>query len=496
MPTAATATPSVAVQTRTRWRPYLRLILRLLIGALVAGGTTWIPALRHNGLQALGPMLAIGLIVCSLFGELPFWASWTQRLGAWLFPGIAVATIVLLLPWLIPAGGVDSSLVAFSPAVWGAYLSIVLVGLSFEASDLPQRIYRLCQASGASPWILVPAYVAIAGLLGNILDGVSIMAISVVVLLSLLPLRWAIRSSFALLLGGLIANLITVAAEPTNIKFQDVLHGVLDGVTPAYWFSNWPISLFGMLVPTIWLAIWMRRDSVSWRQDEPDASRVFGQTDGGASSRQTILLGATALLLLAAGIIVHSVIQSVSRVSEQWPLWLLLLPAGVCAVLHLWSSHGVPQAIAHIRTEWPVWGKLMIIFSLLWFVANAMREPTSALSVFFTWPEQVRYGALVVLSLLSAITDNVAVAAMQGTILLHHPLPTWQIRLLFILLTWAGGFTSFGCLQGLAVHSRLKLTGSAWFREALPWGLLAIGGGVAGLLLINVLYPTAVALPQ
>ena len=49
-----------------------------------------------------------------------------------------------------------------------------------------------------------------------------------------------------------------------------------------------------------------------------------------------------------------------------------------------------------------------------------------------------------------SITDNVALAAMQGSLTFNHPLPIWQVRLLFILLTWAGGFTSFGCLHALA----------------------------------------------
>ena len=195
---------------------------RVLIGAVVAGSSMYVGAFRASGLESLGPLVAIALVVFSLFGDLPSWIAWTQRIGSWLLPGIAVATVVLLVPLLTPAGSRESSLVAFSPSVWAAYLSIVLVGVSFGASDLPERIYALCQRLRVGPAVVIPVFVVVAGLLGNILDGVSIIAISVVILLGLLERLWAVRAAFALLFGGLISNLITVAAEPTNIKFGSV----------------------------------------------------------------------------------------------------------------------------------------------------------------------------------------------------------------------------------------------------------------------------------
>lgn len=471
----------------------------LLLGLAAVASSTAVQPLRLLGWQALGPIVGIALVVCSLFGDLPAWIAWTQRLGAWLYPGIVVGTLALLIPLLLPTGHRDTSLIAFSPSVWAAYLSIVLVGISFEASSLPRRLYHACQTLRVGPAVVVPTYVIVAGLLGNILDGVSIMAISVVIFLSLLPLRWAVRSSFALLFGGLIANLITVAAEPTNIKFQDILHGLLDRVSPPFWFTNWPISVLGILVPAGGLALLMRREHITWRQDEPDANEVFVEkyAHGGVE----VVLAMWALLLLAAGIILHSTLQAASlstgaiaAVADRFPLWLLLLPAGVMAVVHLAFIRNVRAARRHIQHEWPVWGKLMVIFSLLWFLANALTGPTNALATFFTWPEPVRYSSMVVLSLASSITDNVALAAMQGAILINHALAIWQIRLLFILLTWSGGFTPFGCLQSLAVNSRINLSTARWFRETLVWSGLSIAGGLAGLALIALLYPGAVGL--
>lgn len=455
---------------------------------------TLAPPLRSLGLQSPGPILAIALIVFSLFGDLPAWVSWAQRLGAWVFPGLALGTLALLIPWLIPASGAESSFFAFSPAVWAAYLSIVLVSISFEQSTLPARIYRWCKSQSSHPATLIPLYIIIAGLLGNILDGVSIIAISVIVFLRLLPLRWAMRASFALLFGGLISNLITVAAEPTNIKFQDVLHAFLDRVTPSYWATNWPISVCGILLPAIWLACemrWGRDGHVGWRQE--DATRPPGLDERVPQKDRELLLSVLAIGLLGTGIIAHSVLQASAAASatprEMAPLWLLLLPGGIAAGMHLLSIRRISAAGRHIQREWPVWGKLMVIFSLLWFLTNALTEPTNILAAFFTWPEAARYCLMVILSLASSITDNVALAAMQGSLLLNHPLSIWEVRLLFVLLTWAGGFTPFGCLQSLALNGRLGLSTGAWLRQTFLWAGLALAGGLAGLALISLLYP-------
>lgn len=483
----------LADQGRYQGRTLPSLAFRTILGLLLVGSSTWFEPLRTHGWQALGPLLGITLVVCSLFGELPPSVSWLQRFGAFVFPGIALGTVLLLIPFVLPGVGHESSVLAFSPSVWAAYISIVLVGISFETSDLPQRLYRLCMRLRTGPAVVIPIYVVVMGLSGNILDGVSIMAISVVIFLSLLPLVWALRASFALLFGGLISNLVTVAAEPTNIKFQDVLHVLLDRVNPPYWFTNWPISVLGILAPALWLAYVMWREAASWRLDESPPTSAF--VDSVSHERLRSVLGILAIVLLAAGIIAHSVAlahQAAASAGAGVPLWLFLLPAGVVAVLHLLANTHGHKAVAHIRQEWPVWGKLMIIFSLLWFLGNAMAGASSVFAVFFQWPEQLRYGLMVVLSLASSITDNVALAAMQGSLLIHHPLPIWQIRLLFILLTWAGGFTPFGCLQSLTTNSRLKLSTAAWFRETLPWGTAAILGGLAGLALISWLYPHAV----
>lgn len=493
--TEAVDAPVLTAQSRFQRRAFLPLAFGILVGLLLVGGSSWSDSLRTHGWQALGPLLGIALVVCSLFGDLPPSMSWLQRLGAFVFPGIALGTVLLLIPFVLPGAGRESSLVAFSPSVWAAYISIVLVGISFETSELPRRLYRLCMRLRAGPAVVVPIYVVVMGLLGNVLDGVSIMAISVVIFISLLPLVWALRASFALLFGGLISNLVTVAAEPTNIKFQDVLHVLLDRVNPPYWFTNWPISVLGIVAPALWLAYVMRRDAASWRLDESDPSSSFPE----AVSRERLkaVLGVLAIVLLASGIVAHSVALARSAsagASADVPLWLFLLPAGAVAVLHLAAIGRGRTAVAHMHREWPVWGKLMIIFSLLWFLGNAMTGTGSVFAVFFQWPEQMRYGLMVLLSLASSITDNVALAAMQGSILLHHPIAIWQIRLLFILLTWAGGFTPFGCLQSLATNSRLKLSTAAWFRETLPWGVAAIVGGLAGLTLISWLYPNAVGL--
>ena len=486
-------TPPVATIPEKRSGRAAQWLARVVAGGCLVTCTFWVTGLRTGGWEALGPILGIALVVFSLFGDLPPSLSWLQRLGAWLFPGIALGTIAMLAPLLAPTAHRSTSLLAISPSVWAAYISIVLVGISFEVSALPGRIRRLLLTSGRSPALIVPLYVLIAGLLGNILDGVSIMAISVVILLNLLPLVWATRSAFALLFGGLISNLITVAAEPTNIKFQDVLHGLLNRVTPSYWVSNWPISVLGIVLPVLWLAVWMWRADVRWRSEEIVLERRA------AAPRSTVAdaLGLCALLLLATGIVLHSLFQaedSGHAAATVAPLWVLLLPAGVFAIAHIAAVRTFSAAVGQIRGEFPVWGKLMIIFALLWLLNNALSSSTNTLAIFFVWPHALQYGAMILLSLFSAVTDNVAVAAMQGSIISQHPLAVWQIRLIFIVLAWAGGFTPFGCLQSLAVNSRLKLSMGSWFRETIVWSALSLIGGILGLFVVWALYPTAVGL--
>jgi hypothetical protein len=482
--------PSVSASSKRQGARITSLTVGTLIGLLVVGGSTWAEPLQASGWQALGPLLGIVMIVCSLFGDLPPSVAWLQRLGSFVYPGVALGTVLLLIPFVLPSKGHESSVVAFSPNVWAAYISIVLVGISFETSDLPHRIYRFCRKLPVGPAVVIPIYIIAMGLSGNILDGVSIMAISVVIFLSLLPLVWALRASFALLFGGLIANLVTVAAEPTNIKFQDVLHSLLDRISPPYWFTNWPISVLGILAPALLLALAMWYSGATWREDPASA---FAETVSREGLR--LVLSMLAIVLLAVGIIAHAVVLAhgaSTTAGFDAPLWIFLLPAGVLAVLHLLVIHRGPSAVDHISQELPIWGKLMVIFSLLWFLGNAVSGTRDVFAPFFQWPEPLRYGMMVLLSLASSITDNVALAAMQGSILIAHPLTIWQIRLLFILLTWAGGFTPFGCLQSLTTNSRLNLSTGAWFRETLPWAVAAILGGLTGLVLLGLLYPSAV----
>jgi predicted cation transporter len=103
---------------------------------------------------------------------------------------------------------------------------------------------------------------------------------------------------------------------------------------------------------------------------------------------------------------------------------------------------------------------------------------------------------MTVLSLLSAVTDNVALAAMQAGLILNHPLPVWAIRFLFIMLTWAGGLTAFGCLQSLALHAKRPLSMGAWFREARGWAVIALIGGLIGLVAIILIYPGELSVPR
>lgn len=467
----------------------------LLIGIALVGASNWLGAISSSGWRPVGALVGIVLVVCSLFGDVPPSVAWLQRFGAWVFPGIALGAVALLVPFLLPAAGRDSSIVAFSPSVWAAYIAIIFVGISFEMSGFAHYIYLLCLKLPVGPATIIPLYVLVMGLLGNVLDGVSIMAISVVIFLRLLPMLWALRASFALLFGGLIANLVTVAAEPTNIKFQDVLHAQLDKAYPTYWFTNWPISVLGILLPTLWLAISMRKEVVNWRERMVDADAITETPVSHPRMKQA--LGLAAILLLAAGIIAHSIILAqwaAAGNTSDAPLWLFTLPAGIAALLHLRAIRHVDSVMAHVREQAPVWGKIMVIFSLLWLLENASQQGSNVFVAFFTWPEQVRYGLMIVLSLASSITDNVALAAMQGSLLLFHPLAIWQMRFLFILLTWAGGFTPFGCLQSLTTNSRLRLSMSAWFKESLPWAAVTIVGGLCGLALIALLYPHAVGL--
>lgn len=448
-----------------------------------------VPFLRENGLSALGAIFGIALIVFSLFGELPAWISWTQRLGQRLYLGIAAGTICLLLFYVMPAGHRESSFLAISPGVWVAYLSIVLVTLSFRFSSIPKRLYEYCQRIGLRPYMLIPVFVTITGLLGNILDGVTTISIAVVIFLGLLERAWALRASFALLFGELISNLITVAAEPTNIRFDEVMHSQLATIQPYFWFTNWPISVIGILAPAGVLALLMYRHNVQWRAQEPPAVALYGKTL--KHDERELAVAITALSLLALGVILHAVFCAVDFLHYDWPLWQLLIPAGIVAAFHLILLQKRTETFTHFKAEWPVWGKLMIIFSLLWLILNVFSQYPNILAAFFLLPFPVQYFFLIILSLLSSVTDNVALASMQGAIMLSHPMEIWQMRLLFVLLTWAGGLTPFGCLQSLALNSHIKLSTKEWLKQTPVWAGTALAGGLVGLVLIKLLYPTA-----
>ncbi len=480
-----------------------------IAGCALVVGLSNTHAVREAGLQPLGALLGIALIVFSLFGDLPPWISWTQKLGVWLVPGIILGTVVLLAPLFtnpFVSTTPESSFYAFSPRVWAAYISIVLVSISFERSTFPARIYDICRSKFASPILVIPFYIIVVGLAGNILDGVTIIALSSVIFFKLLERDWAIHASFALLFGGLISNLITVAAEPTNIKFQDTLYPVLDRVKPAYWFSNWPICIVGIALPALALGWMMLTEKVRWRSNEasvnPEEAELITDRPVG---KLELFLSSCAIGLLAAGIILNSMAQSRSRVlpgimlqfADQG-LWIFLLPAGALAVLHLIERGLAQDSGQRIRKELPIWIRLATIFSLLWFLGTAMiLQPSqpNGLAAFFVLPAALRFGVMTILSLASSITDNVALAAMQGSLILNHPIPVWQIRFLFILLTWSGGFTPFGCLQSLALNSRLKLETGTWFRATFRWAILAIIGGLVGLAVILIRYPSEFGLP-
>jgi predicted cation transporter len=79
---------------------------------------------------------------------------------------------------------------------------------------------------------------------------------------------------------------------------------------------------------------------------------------------------------------------------------------------------------------------------------------------------------------------------MQGSLIVNHPIPIWQVRLLFLLLAWAGGFTPFGCLQSLALNGRLRLHIGEWVKHPLLWGLITLVGGVIGYAMIWRLFPS------
>ena len=126
-------------------------LLGILFGIALVVLPYSLPIFHSAGLQALGPLLGILFTVFSLFGELPPGLLWTQRLGSWMFAGIAFGTIWLLLPLTAETSTHESSFLAFSPQVWGAYISIILVSLAFEQSSLPLRIYHFFQSLKIAP---------------------------------------------------------------------------------------------------------------------------------------------------------------------------------------------------------------------------------------------------------------------------------------------------------------------------------------------------------
>jgi len=241
----------------------------------------------------------------------------------------------------------------------------------------------------------------------------------------------------------------------------------------------------------------MKRAKVEWVGHDRDEALSSMKQD--LRDRWDIPLSILALGLLGGGIIAHAVTQEVmvsGAHQTSLPLWLFLIPAGVVSLWHLQSIHRLPALGAYIREQWHVWGRLMVIFSLLWFLAHGLTQQTNVFFAFFKWPEFLRYSIMVVLSLGSSITDNVALAAMQAQLILISPIAIWQTRLLLILFTWSGGFTPFGCLQSLALNNSLKLSTGKWFRETLLWSALSLVGGLMGLALIGVFHPTAVSLPK
>jgi hypothetical protein len=252
----------------------------------------------------------------------------------------------------------------------------------------------------------------------------------------------------------------------------------------------------------------MKREHIHWEMSSKIPVLHISTQD--ESQTWKVALSTLALALLGIGIIMHAVAsevmvaggQAVSFPFWSWlvsaglPLWPFLLLAGMVAFFYLVASRQFQVLVTYITGQWSVWGRLMVIFSLLWFLSHGLTQQTNVFAAFFTWPEFARYGVMVVLSLCSSITDNVALAAMQAQIILSAPLAVWQVRLLLILFTWSGGFTPFGCLQSLALNNNLKLSTGQWFRETLLWSALSLIGGLIGLGLIAVFYPTAIFLPH
>lgn len=214
-----------------------------------------------------------------------------------------------------------------------------------------------------------------------------------------------------------------------------------------------------------------------------------------------IVLSSLALFFLAAGIIVHSVLH-INGVDPSLPpllqrgLWIFLLPAGILAAFHIISQDRTYETLKRFWHESQIWIRLMAIFALIWILTFALTETTNVFTAFFDWPVQIRYPLMTMLSLLSAVTDNVALAAMQAGLILNHPLPVWAIRFLFIMLTWAGGLTAFGCLQSLALHAKRPLSMGAWFREARGWAVITLIGGLIGLVAIILIYPSELSIPR
>src|SRR5262249_13368777 len=138
------------------------------------------PEIEAAGWQAAGPLLGITLIVFSLFGDLPRWIGWTQKVGAWLTPGVIIGTVGVLYFHWAPIHNQEFAWQAWSPRVWGPYLSITLFSVSFEVSSFPSRFFNVVKARFFPPYIPFPLYVATAGLAGNLFDGVTIIAISAI----------------------------------------------------------------------------------------------------------------------------------------------------------------------------------------------------------------------------------------------------------------------------------------------------------------------------
>src|SRR5262249_24816060 len=151
---------------------------------------------------------------------------------------------------------------------------------------------------------------------------------------------------------------------------------LLDKVDPSYWLMNWPISVLGILFPAIWLAVWLRRENVSWRdvsqtvdngaleQEDDDGVRI--QVDAQPRPGSDIVLSSLALFFLAAGIIAHSILH-INGVDPPLPpllqrgLWIFLLPAGVLATFHIISQDRTYETLKRFWHESQIWIRLMAI---------------------------------------------------------------------------------------------------------------------------------------